>query len=101
MCGGSIQSERAARNYTNEVRKSCSIEYTREVVRHFQHGRWLLDYDPITCERKVAPLPPTPRKPRAKPVWHGGMKVVREAVREVKRTPQKAPAREREVSRVN
>lgn len=103
MCGGSLQSERAVRSYVREIKAACGLTNAQGVVRYFQRTeRWLLDYDLTTCERKVAPPKPTPHKPRVvKPKYNAGMKVVREAVREVERIPQKAPTREKEVSRVD
>lgn len=100
----SINSEVAARRYVNELLRAYTeaygeqraTEYVRNHIKAWQRGRgWLLDYDLTTCKRKppvvivVGPKPKrrTVTRPKKKLTGKPGMDRVREAVREVERTP--------------
>lgn len=79
MCA-SIGNEAAARRYVAELVRGGHWTWARQAVESFQRSaRWLLDYDRVTCER--AP-PPRPKSNAGR-----GMRKIREALREVLRTP--------------
>ena len=90
----SIETEAAAKRYIAEMhRVGYSKSTIRNYIRSWQRSRrWLLDYSLITCvlKKKRVRKPPVPQR--------SGMKVLREAVREVERTAQ--PVKEREKSRL-